>query len=129
MIPLRTLFSIFIFIFTISISQAQEVVNLGPSEFLKKYENDKNAMLIDVRTDWEYKNGHLKNSKNFDWMGDSFMENMKDIPKEKPLYIYCHSGGRSSEAAQKLMASGYKNVYNMSGGFSAYSKAKLPYEK
>jgi len=86
-------------------------------------------VLIDVRTDWEYKNGHLKNSRNVDWMGESFMDGIKDIPKDKALYVYCHSGGRSSEAAKKLIESGYINVYNMSGGFSAYSKAKLPYDK
>lgn len=126
---LRTLISSFVFVLSISFAHAQEVANLGPAEFLKKFENEKNAVLIDVRTDWEYKNGHLKNSKNIDWMNDAFMENMKDIPKEKVLYLYCHSGGRSSEAAQKLLESGYKQVYNMTGGFSAYSKAKLPYDK
>lgn len=101
-------------------------VNLKPADFLLQMQTEKNIKLIDVRTDWEFKKGHLKDAVNIDWMGEEFVSGMKDIPKSTTVFVYCFAGGRSLEAARKLLNLGYTNVYNMDGGYDAWVKAKLP---
>jgi len=87
--------------------------------FVKEYQALPGALLLDVRSEGEYREGHIPNSKNLplaaiDKIG-ALAEN-KDIP----LFVYCLSGARSRYAAAALRQMGYTNVTDM-GGFSAYS--------
>ncbi|MEJ1223037.1 rhodanese-like domain-containing protein [Sediminicola sp. 1XM1-17] len=84
----------------------------------------KSVVLVDVRTPSEFKAGHLKNAKNIDWLGDSFAQQFKDVSKDRPVYVYCKVGGRSYKAAEWLLANGYKDVTNLTGGYDAYGKKK-----
>lgn len=109
-----------------SLLQAQNGENflLSATEFSKKYQ-DKDIVLLDVRTPEEYAQGHLKNSVNIDWKGDDFDKKIKKLGINEPVYIYCLSGGRSHTAAEKLRNEGYK-VYEMQGGMLEWRKAGLP---
>ena len=79
--------------------------------------------LVDVRTQEEYEAAHLGTSVNVDWKSDAFLEQMEaTFPKETPLAIYCRSGKRSAAAAEKLSKAGY-TVYNLLGGFLAWTEA------
>lgn len=104
-------------------------IAMGPSQFKSAVEADKNEQVIDVRQDWEFKKGHLENAVNIDVMGDDFEARVSQFSKDTPLYVYCYSGGRSTEAAEKLKALGYKKVVNLTGGYSAWEKALLPVVK
>lgn len=79
-----------------------------------------NAVLIDVRTPEEYAEGHLENAININWYDENFIDQFKDIEKEKTVYVYCKKGGRSSSAAELLNTSGYKDVVDLLGGYDAY---------
>ena len=79
--------------------------------------------LVDVRTQEEYEAAHLGSAVNVDWHSDTFLEQIEaTFPKETPLAIYCRSGRRSAEAAAKLAKAGY-TVYNLSGGYQAWTEA------
>ena len=85
---------------------------------IKEYDSTPNAVLLDVRTPQEYKEGHIPGSKNvplqsLDKVG-MFVEN-----KDLPLFV-CYSGGRSRQAASILGKTGYTNVKNL-GGITGYS--------
>lgn len=81
------------------------------------------AAVVDVRTPEEYAEGHLNNAANVDWKASDFMAKIEAAyPKEVPLALYCRSGRRSAEAAQALSKAGY-SVYNMLGGYLAWTKA------
>lgn len=99
--------------------------NLSPVEFKKAFEND-NAILLDVRTDEEIKKGYIENASTIDFYDSKFQDKLSKIQKDKTVYVYCKSGGRSSKAAKILTSLGQSKVVNLSGGFMAWKNADLP---
>lgn len=82
--------------------------------------------VLDVRTADEYASGHLPWAPNLDWYAGDFMEKVSALyPKETPLAVYCRSGRRSADAAAKLSKAGY-TVYNLIGGYIAWTEAGKP---
>ena len=80
---------------------------------------DSNVVLLDVRTEKEFNEGHIQNALNIDIKQDDFVEKAKaTLPTEKTVAVYCRSGVRSALAANKLSAEGYK-VVNLEGGILA----------
>ena len=80
---------------------------------------EKKAFILDVREPGEYKAGHIKSSVNIPL--SQLWERMKEIPKNKTIYIHCRSGQRSYYALKYLAGHGYKDLYNVSGGFLGIS--------
>lgn len=72
-------------------------------------------IVVDVRTREEYDGGHIENAVLVpnESIGSEMPETLPD--KEATLLIYCRSGRRSKDAAQKLLALGYQNVYDFGG--------------
>ena len=85
---------------------------------LKEYAETENAVLLDVRTPQEYREGHIPGSKNVPLQQLDKISSVADN-KNIPLFVYCHSGGRSRQAASMLQHMGYTNVQNI-GGIAAY---------
>lgn len=69
---------------------------------------DKSYKIIDVRTEEEYKNGHIKNAINIPL--DKIMANDFDLAKDENLVIHCRTNGRSKMALAHLEDLGYKNL-------------------
>jgi phage shock protein E len=85
---------------------------------LQEYRDTDGAMLLDVRTKEEYRDGHIKGSVNIPLQRiDTADGKIKD--KDKPLYVYCLSGARSSQAVLQLRSMGYTKVVNI-GGIGGY---------
>ncbi|MDO5015053.1 MAG: FAD-dependent oxidoreductase [Clostridia bacterium] len=76
---------------------------------------DQGAVIIDVREKFEFANGHLKNAINIPL--SEIRERLDEIPKDKPVYLYCRSAQRSYTATMILKNRGYENVKNINGGF------------
>ena len=78
--------------------------------------NDKNAMLIDVRSPQEYKEGHLDGSINFPLY--DLERNSKKLleNKQNTIILYCQSGSRSNKALEILKEQGCTSVYQIEGG-------------
>ena len=80
------------------------------------------VQLVDVRTIEEYNAGHIENAINIDFFDQAnFNENFADFNREKPMYLYCRSGNRSQRAAKKLLEIGFKKIYDLKGGYKAWS--------
>lgn len=102
----------------------QNVKVLAVAEFSQKItELADNAILLDVRTPAEYQEGHLAKSTLMDWNGSDFAEQAEKLDKNKPICVYCAKGGRSAAACSKLASMGFKEVYDMQGGISAWKGA------
>jgi thioredoxin 1 len=84
-------------------------------EFSEGIEKSQSLQLLDVRTPGEFSQGHIPNAVNYDWLGNKFDEQTKDLDKTQPVYLYCQSGGRSASAAKKLVSEGFE-VYELKGG-------------
>jgi rhodanese-related sulfurtransferase len=76
------------------------------------------GQLLDVRTLSEFNSGHVKGAENIDFTGSDFREKVAKLDREKPVLIYCHSGNRSGKASMILKELGFKEVYDLKGGFS-----------
>lgn len=85
-----------------------------------------NITLIDVREREEYMLGTIKGSLNFPL--DKLNESFGDIPKDKPVFVFCSKGVSSKEAFSFLERKGYE-VYNLDGGYEAYLRYLMTQEK
>ena len=99
---------------------------LQATEFAEKIKELPSAPIIDVRTPEEFAKGHLQNAKNMDWNGNDFDNQISTLDKSKPVFIYCLSGRRSSDAADKMRSEGFKEVYELNGGIMKWRGANLP---
>ena len=93
----------------------QPDINQGVQEF----KNAAGAVLLDVRTHQEYREGHIPGSQNVPLQQLDKVEEVTEN-KDTVLYVYCRSGARSRQAVSLLNHMGYTNVHNI-GGIAAYS--------
>jgi rhodanese-related sulfurtransferase len=75
---------------------------------------------LDVRTPEEFKEGHIAGAVNLNIYDADFSAQLDQLDKSKPIYVYCKSGGRSTDASDMMRAKGFKAVYNLVGGYSGY---------
>ena len=102
--------------------QAAQSAVLAPDDFeAKALKAD--VQLIDVRTPDEYKAGHIANAKNINFYAADFKDLMDKLDKTKVIAVYCGVGGRSGKASIILTQLGFKTIYDLQGGMSAW-KAK-----
>ena len=101
---------------------------MGFLDFLKGPDTDQGvrafretpgAVLLDVRTPQEYREGHIPGSVNVP-LQSLDREGAVPAGKDVPLFVCCHSGARSSQATEILTRMGYANVENI-GGIAAYT--------
>ncbi len=78
--------------------------------------NNKNVILLDVRSNQEYNEGNIAGSINIPVYDIEKQYKSKLQDKETTIIVYCSSGTRSKRAIQILKRLGYKNLYNIEGG-------------
>ena len=96
---------------------------IGLSEQLENGE----IHLVDVRERAEYAGGRVKGA-NLLPLGE-IEKRHTELDQAKPIYVMCRTGRRSAEAQRKLFALGYSDVVNVVGGFEAWKKQALPFER
>lgn len=91
--------------------------------------NYKDALIVDVRDDSEYAEGHLPNSTHIptEKIEDCWHELEKF--KERPIVVIFQSGVRSGHAAKVLYKNGFMQVYTLNGGIDTWRRANLPIVK
>ncbi len=102
------------------------VQELTIDEMLSMRASQKTFVLIDVREESEWANGHLPGAI---FLSKGIIERDVEskIPDtEKTIILYCGGGFRSILSAHNLNAMGYKNVYSLMGGFRSWCEKKLP---
>jgi len=114
-------------LFMVSCSNGQQKVAEGTiaedvnvEEFAKHIDG---AQLLDVRTPDEWSEGIIEGATMANIYEDDFDANLAKLDKEKPVAVYCKSGGRSGQAMAKMNQLGFKEVYNLKGGIGAWNGA------
>jgi len=102
---------------TIEISNIVKV--LKPAEF-KDGIKKKDVQLVDVRTPSEFEEKHIEDATLIDFQSEDFKERIQQLDKNKPVYIYCRSGGRSGMASEVMSELGFSEVYDLEGGILAW---------
>lgn len=98
---------------------------LNQEEWREQLSKDDEAVILDVRTEEEVEEGYIPNAKNIDiYKGQEFIDEIEKLEKDKNYYIYCRSGKRSAQACTILDQKGFKNTYNLVGGFSEWKGEK-----
>lgn len=98
---------------------------ITPLEATLKINRDE-AIVIDVREQTEYAQGHIQNARHIP-LGE-FDRRLSELEKFKasPVILCCASGTRSRSAGAKLKKAGFENVFNLKGGLMEWEKAGNP---
>lgn len=91
-------------------------------------EDQKNLIILDVRTQKEYDEGHVKDALHIDFYSPDFSQHLLALDPNKSYMVYCAVGGRSSKAVDMMEKLGFKQLYGVSEGFPALKNAGVPVE-
>ena len=108
-------------------STGQSLSNISPQQFQEGISR-KDIQLVDVRTPEEYTEKRIAGSTNINVNSSDFEAKMKMLDKSKPTYFYCLAGARSGKASDWAVKHGFKEVYNLEGGITAWMGDKKPVE-
>lgn len=123
-------FYLFLLIFTSCLGQnSDKFKSLTAKDFSVVLSKDQNPQLLDVRSPAEFSESHLQKAINLNLNGDNFEAEAQKMDKTKPVYVYCHAGGRSKKAAAKLHELGFENILELNGGISDWKSNQLPTQK
>lgn len=86
---------------------------------------DAGADLIDVRRPYEYEGGHLAGARNIE-MND-LAASAEELPRDRPVILYCRGGNRSAMAAEAFRQAGY-DAHSLAGGIEAWAGEDRPLE-
>jgi hydroxyacylglutathione hydrolase len=95
----------------------------SPHELSSSIESGE-VKLIDVRSDEEWKEGHIEQAEHR-FLG-RLPKHLAELPRNQTIVVQCRSGARSAIGVSVLQAAGLKDVINMTGGYMAWKNAGLP---
>ena len=99
------------------------VRGITPGELKARLAAGELRELYDVRPPDERARAHIAESRLLD---EEALAHLESLDRATPLAFYCHTGGRSRAAAQRFVALGFREVYNLSGGIDAWSREVDP---
>ncbi len=107
----------------------QIIKDITPQEaftLIQENQNNPDFVIIDVRTPEEFADGHIENAVNIDFYAETFRDELNKLDKDKTYFIYCRSGNRSGSALDIMAELNFREVYNLSGGITAWGREGLP---
>ncbi len=131
-------FALFSFIIQSNIAQSiaktqqkTEIINVNAKDFEKLLKKEAQPQLIDIRTPREFAMGHIAGAKNINFYDPRFKENIEKagLDKNKPIYLYCRSGNRSSRSLAVFESLGFKKIIHLMYGINDWYRNGLPLTK
>lgn len=126
--PLKFIFHILFTCISITVTAQVSDSTAGKTVTQNKFQrllNKKNTVLLDVRTDAEYKDGHIPGAVQADVLKpDNFKKQIAGLDKTKNYLLYCKSGKRSSKAKFIMKEMGFNKLKDLRGGYSQWSGKK-----
>ena len=96
-------------------------MNLNQEKWLSSINSSENSLIIDVRTQDEFNDGHIENSLNFNiYDAVKFIEEISKLDKKATVHVYCKSGVRSLQACEIIKGLGFSCVFNLIGGITEW---------
>ena len=107
-----------------TVQQENETISkdVNVTEFAKLVDEGK-GQVLDVRTPEEWASGTIKGATKMNFFDADFNTQLEKLDKNKPVYVYCKSGGRSGKAKKMMKEMGFTAVYNLNGGIGAWNGA------
>ncbi len=116
---------LFSWLYISACAQNTATIQVGSAEFHQRISSSQ-GVLLDVRTQREFQNGHIEHAGQLNFYARDFRRRLLLLPKDQPIYLYCNTGWRSNIAASFLIRNGYTNVYNLEHGIMEWEQADLP---
>ncbi len=98
---------------------------ISPAQYVAQFSTVEH-LLLDVRTVGEFQSGHIAGAANIPV--ETLAMRLAELPKGKPIVLYCRSGNRSAQAARILRSAGYADVYDL-GGIIVWQAQGYPIER
>lgn len=104
------------------------ITSISPQELHQLRHQGQAPLLIDVRSVMEYNGGHAEGAVNLPLpqVTPQAVQALRQGKDSEPVYVICHSGGRSKTACERLAAANLPNIVNVTGGTAAWKQAGLP---
>jgi rhodanese-related sulfurtransferase len=99
--------------------------NVTPAEAEALIHSHKQLLIIDVRTQEEFAEGHISGARNVNFNSPTFLERMKEF-EGKSILVHCAAGGRSTRALEALSNASFAEVYHLNKGFNGWIEAGKP---
>lgn len=109
-------------------TQTTLIKDVNPPEaaaLIQRNRENKDFVIIDVRTPEEYASGHIERAINLDYSSGTFRDELDKLDKNKTYLAYCQTSGRSKKATDMMRELGFGEVYNMLGGITGWSAEGL----
>ncbi|MDX2008036.1 MAG: rhodanese-like domain-containing protein [Meiothermus sp.] len=107
-------------------NELEQVPQVSAAEARQLLERQQ-ALVLDVRAADEFGSGHIPGAQNLH--AGRVMGQLERIPRDRPVIVQCQGGDRSSTAISALMAAGFHNLSNLTGGIRAWEQAGYPVER
>jgi rhodanese-related sulfurtransferase len=115
--------------FTVSITVHSQTANSGDlavKDFKTMIDTLQNVVILDLRTTDELKGGLIAGASQLDYFAKDFENSVAKLDPSKSYLIYCASGVRSEETRELMVTKGFRQVYDLRGGFNQWKKEKMP---
>jgi rhodanese-related sulfurtransferase len=100
------------------------VIDVEADELAMDIPHDDNLVIVDVRKENEFAEGHIKDAINLPLNDMTDVAQIAQLEENKNIYIHCGSGYRSLIAASILKKQGYNNLRNVAGGWAKIKEQK-----
>lgn len=98
--------------------------NMNPDEAFSLLKQRPEVFLLDVRTFGEYQQARLDGARLIPI--DQLLGRLAELPRDRPVLVYCAVGSRSAQVTSYLARKGYPEVYNLAGGIYAWANRGYP---
>ena len=122
----KVLVALFMSVSFIGAVFGSEVVDVSPKQVAEMLEKKEAPQVIDVRTEREFAQGHIKGATLIDVTAKDFEEKVSKLDPKKSYIVHCRSGSRSTRAMKVFKSLKFQKIYHMNKGMNAWTNAGLP---
>ena len=105
------------------------VTNIRSDEAKELLSENKDIIILDVRTPQEFNAGHIKGAKNINVADKNFSPKIEGLDRNSTYLVYCRTGNRSQYAIKFMEKSNFKTVYHLQHGITEWVGSGNPVEK
>lgn len=98
----------------------KNVKNVNADEAYNLINENKNMIILDVRTKGEFESGHIPKAKNIPVQQLSTRVKELEKYKDTPILVHCASGGRSPSAVKALVNNNFTQIYHLNRGLMSW---------
>lgn len=109
-----------------AVAQDEPVKQITIEEFEQLRDSLPDAVVIDLRTPKELKQGKIAGARVIDFFGADFEPAIDSLDRNGVYLLYCASGGRSGETSEYMKALGFRHIYELPAGFNGWKKSGRP---